>query len=144
MKGKNIVAKYSYKELKQAATEGRRIGGWKGLNVYAISKYKYDGTNNAYYVLYDDDNTLVYKGKVYGSISESGEVTEVTKPYSYFTPKKKNTEVPTASAKVVPATDYSATMSSDEYFSKLDREINELLAGVAIMEYNVKIGDYEV
>ena len=137
------MAKYSYKELKQAAAEGRRIGGWKGLNVYAISKYKYDGTNNAYYVLYDDDNTLVYKGKVYGSISESGEVTEVTKPYSYFIPKKKNTEV-SMPAKTVPATDYSVTMSSDEYFSKLDREINELLAGVATMEYNVKIGDYEV
>ena len=139
MKGKNIVAKYSYKELKLAASEGRRIGGWKGLNVYAISKYKYDGTNNAYYVLYDDDNTLVYKGKVYGSISESGEVTEVTKPYSYFIPKKKNTEASTP-AKTVPATDYSVTMSSDEYFSKLDREINELLAGVA----TIKIGDYKV
>lgn len=137
------MAKYSYKELKAAASEGRRIGGWKGLNVYAISKYKYDGTNNAYYVLYDDDNTLVYKGKVYGSISESGEVTEVTKPYSYFVPKKKNTEVPTP-AKVVPATDYSVTMSSDEYFSKLDREINELLAGVATIKYDTKIGDYEV
>ncbi len=138
------MAKYSYKELKAAASEGRRIGGWKGLNVYAISKYKYDGTNNAYYVLYDDDNTLVYKGKVYGSISESGEVTEVTKPYSYFVPKKKNTEVPvpakTVPAKTVPATDYSVTMSSDEYFSKLDREINELLAGVA----TIKIGDYKV
>ena len=135
-----IVAKYSYKELKAAASEGRRIGGWKGLNVYAISKYKYDGTNNAYYVLYDDDNTLVYKGKVYGSISESGEVTEVTKPYSYFVPKKKNTEV----AKTVPATNYSVTMSSDEYFSKLDREINELLAEAATIKYDTKIGDYKV
>lgn len=137
------MAKYSYKELKLAAAEGRRIGGWKGLNVYAISKYKYDGTNNAYYVLYDDDNTLVYKGKVYGSISESGEVTEVTKPYSYFTPKKKNTEVPVP-AKTVPATSYSVTMSSDEYFSKLDREINELLAEVATIKYDTKIGDYKV
>ena len=47
------MAKYSYNELKLAAAEGRRIGGYKGKNVFSCSKWKYDALRHkdAFYVL---------------------------------------------------------------------------------------------
>ena len=51
------MAKYSYNELKVAAAEGRRIGGYRGKNVFSCSKWKYDALKNkdAFYVLYDEN-----------------------------------------------------------------------------------------
>ena len=143
------MAKYSYNELKLAAAEGRRIGGYKGKNVFACSKWKYDPLRNkgSFYVLYDEDNKLVYDGIVYGTISEKGLVDEWNNKRTWISPQSQ-VEVsfePVASKKpqpqsqtpkkTVPASNYSAfvnggegPVNSENFFAELDRQINELLA----------------
>lgn len=133
----NFMAKYSYEELRSAATGGRRIGGWQEFNVYSCSKYDYDATKSNFYVLYDDGNKLVRKGQVYGSIDASGVITECPK-YWYNTPMRKNDKV----TRTVPASGYSAEVIADDFFRKLDQDINALLAGVDSMTFDV--GDINV
>ena len=119
------MAKYSYNELRSAAAAGRRIGGWQGRNVYACSKYDYDASKKDYFVIYDDGNKLVGQGYCVGKISESGLVTEHSK--EWYNVALRATERVT---KAVPASGYSAEVVTDEFFSRIDREINELLAGI--------------
>lgn len=142
------MAKYSYNELKLAAAEGRRIGGYKGKNVFSCSKWKYDPLRNkgSFYVLYDEDNKLVYDGIVYGTISEKGLVDEWNNKRTWISPvnQMEVNFTPVApgkssiSQKSIPATGYSAfvagvgdsggVISSENFFADLDRQINELLA----------------
>lgn len=144
------MAKYSYNELKVAAAEGRRIGGYKGKNVFACSEWKYDPLRNkgSFYVLYDEDNKLVCDGIVYGTISDKGAVDEWNNKRTWISPQSQVavTFEPVSPAKhkaksqtrTVPATAYSAfvagvgdsggIVSSENFFANLDKEINELLA----------------
>ena len=142
------MAKYSYNELKLAATEGRRIGGYMGKNVFACSKWKYGAERHkdAFYVLYDEDNKLVCDGIVYGTISEKGLVDEWNNKRTWISPQSQVSFEPVASKKpqsqtpkkTVPATAYSAfvagvsdsggVVNTEEFFVRLDKEINELLA----------------
>ena len=120
------MAKYNYNYLKQAAQDRTRIGTWKNIGVYACSKYKYDATKSQFYVLYDDGNTLVREGYCYGFIEPTGTVHE-KEPVWYNVPSKSGDVI----TKVVPASGYSAQVITDEFFSKLDKEINELLDNVS-------------
>ena len=148
------MAKYSYNELKVAAAEGRRIGGYKGKNVFSCSKWKYDPLRNkgSFYVLYDEDNKLVYDGIVYGTISEKGLVDEWNSKRTWLSPqsqvavtfepvspaKHKAKSQTSQQVRTVPATAYSAMVAgvgdsggvvdSENFFAELDRQINELLA----------------
>ena len=145
------MAKYSYNELKLAADEGRRIGGYKGKNVFVCSKWKYDPLRNkgSFYVLYDEDNKLVCDGIVYGTISEKGLVDEWNNKRTWISPQNQmvatfSTSQPEApgkskiSQKTVPATAYSAfvagvgdsggVVNTEDFFVRLDKEVNELLA----------------
>lgn len=145
------MAKYDYNALRAAATNGSRIGGWQGWDVYSCSKYDYDASKPHFYVLYDDDKKLVRKGLVYGSINDKGSIYEVDAPYEYFTPKKKNKPAP-ASTKATPATGYSAYMAGaqpgdtdvkvdvEDFFVRIDREINELLANADKIDLSVSFG----
>lgn len=143
------MAKYSYNELKVAAAEGRRIGGYKGKNVFSCSKWKYDAlkSKDAFYVLYDDNNKLVHDGIVYGTISDKGLVDEweyerqctwvspqsqVAVKFEPVSPAKHKAQ---AQSKTVPASSYSAfvnggegPINAEDFFVQLDKEINELLA----------------
>ena len=145
------MAKYSYNELKVAAAEGRRIGAYMGRNVFACSKWKYGAERHkdAFYVLYDEDNKLVYDGTIYGTISDKGLVDEWNNKRTWISPvnqmevsfapvasKKPQSQTP---KKTVPATAYSAMVAkvdpvkggivdSANFFAELDRQINELLA----------------
>ena len=144
------MAKYSYNELKVAAAEGRRIGGYMNRNVFACSKWEYDAlkskNRDSFYVLYDEDNKLVCDGTIYGTIGEKGLVDEWERKRAWVSPQSQ-VEVsfaPVASKakpqppKTVPATAYSAMVagvgdsggivSSENFFANLDKEINELLA----------------
>ena len=145
------MAKYSYNELKVAAAEGRRIGAYLGKNVFACSKWKYDplkGKDN-FYVLYDEDNKLVCDGIVYGTISDKGLVDEWNSKRTWISPlsqmevnftpvASKAKPQPPKSTKTVPASAYSAVVAgvsgsggvinTDDFFVRLDKEINELLA----------------
>ena len=120
------MEKYSYNYLKKAARDNIRIGTWNGIGVYACSKYKYNATTSQFYVLYDDGNKLVREGYCYGSIDINGFVNE-KEPTWYNVPSKSGDVV----TKVVPASGYSAQVITDEFFSKLDKEINELLDNVS-------------
>lgn len=148
------MAKYSYNELKLAAAEGRRIGGYKGKNVFSCSKWKYDALKNkdAFYVLYDEDNKLVHDGIVYGTISDGGLVDEWERQRTWVSPQSQVAVdfAPVASKakpqppKTVPATAYSAmvagvddsggVINTEDFFVRLDKEINELLATEFKME----------
>lgn len=77
-------------------------------------------------MIYDDGNKLVREGYCYGFIESSGAVNE-KEPTWYNVPSKSGDVV----TKVVPASGYSAQVITDEFFSKLDREINELLDNVS-------------
>ena len=152
------MAKYSYNELKVAAVEKRRIGGYLGKNVFACSKWKYDPLSNKgnFYVLYDEDNKLVCDGIIYGTISEKGLVDEwnnkrtwispqsqVAVTFEPVSPAKHKAKSQASQTRTVPATAYSAmvagvgdsggVVSSENFFANLDREINELLATPFIM-----------
>ena len=133
------MAKYSYNELKSAADTGRRIGGWKGKNVYACSKYDYDETKSHFYVLYDDGNKLISQGKVYGEINSNGEVTECSNPYFWYGPSKRKNA--TTVAKTVPATttvvESGVNVDVEDFFLRIDREINELLASTANQQFDM-------
>lgn len=120
------MAKYSYNELRSAAAANKRIGGWQGRNVYACSKYDYDASKKDYFVIYDDGNKLVGQGYCVGKISESGLVTEHAKEW-YNVPLRATDKV----TRTVPATSgYSDMVVADEFFVRIDKEINELLAGI--------------
>ena len=147
------MAKYSYNELKVAAAEGRRIGGYLGKNVFACSKWNYAAKQHkdAFYVLYDEDNKLVCDGIVYGTISEKGLVDEWERKRTWVSPMsqmevsfapvapkpKAKSETP-QQTRTVPATAYSAfvagvgdsggAINTEDFFVRLDKEINELLA----------------
>ena len=145
------MAKYSYNELKVAAAEGRRIGGYRGNNVFSCSKWKYGALcqKDAFYVLYDEDNKLVHDGIVYGTISDGGLVDEWERQRTWISPQSqvevsfapvapKAKSAPKEQTRTVPATAYSAMVagvgdsggivSSENFFANLVREINELLA----------------
>lgn len=120
------MAKYSRYELERAAAAGRRIGSWNGVEVFTCSKYDYNASDRNYWVLFDDGNKLVYGGSVYGNITEKGNVNECN-PYWYNVPRKKTEKV----VKTTPATSgYSDMVVADDFFVRVDREINELLAGI--------------
>lgn len=147
------MAKYDYNALKIAATNGSRIGGWQGWDVYSCSKYDYNAAEPHFYVVYDDDKKLVRKGLVYGSINSNGTINEVDSPYTYFTPKKKNKPAPAPTMKTTPATGYSAYMAGasetstdvevpiEDFFLRIDREINELLANASKVDLSVSFGE---
>ena len=127
------MAKYSRSALGQASTAGTRIGSWHGFGVYACSKYDYDATSKDYWVLYDDTNKLIRKGYCEGFISEDGNVTNCDK-YWYNVPTRSTERV----VKSTPATSgYSDMVVADEFFVRIDKEINELLANVKNMEFTV-------
>ena len=142
------MAKYSYNELKLAATEGRRIGGYLGKNVFACSKWNYAAKQHkdAFYVLYDEDNKLVCNGTIYGTISEKGLVDEWNNKRTWISPQSqvevnftpvapKAKSQTSQQTRTVPASAYSAMVNggegivnSENFFANLDKEINELLA----------------
>lgn len=127
-----MAAKYSYNELKKSAKNGSRIGRWKAVDVYTCSKYDYKPTSPYFWVLFDDGNKLVKQGYVYGTIDSSGTIDECDK-YWYNVPLRESDVI----TKRTPATNgYSDQVIADEFFSRIDKEINALLASVADKEFD--------
>lgn len=143
------MAKYDYNALREAAQQKRRIGGWQGYDVYACSKHKYNAGLPHFYVIYDDGNKLVRAGYVYGSISSSGEVDELRSPIKWTPPAPKGE----SAEKKVPATAYSAFVAgakpgdtevkvpTEDFFVRIDKEINELLANASKVDLTVHFGE---
>ena len=69
------IMQFTYSNLKAAANNDIKLGSWNDKEVYAISKDELEDAIRWFaYVIYDDNNLLYYDGKVYGQISERGEV----------------------------------------------------------------------
>ena len=145
------MAKYDYNALRDAAQQQKRIGGWKGWDVYTCSKYEYDPSSSCFWVIYDDDKKLVREGMIYGSITSNGTINEVDSPYAYFVPKK-NKSAPAPVMKSTPATAYRAYVAgatgdstsvevpTEDFFVRIDKEINELLANADSVDLSVSFG----
>ena len=84
--------------------DGKKVGVWHNTPVYAVSSswLKSNPDTKMAYIVYDDSNKFIFKGKVIGMVSNKGEVQEETRGYHYDyfnTPSQPKTEV-----KVKPAT----------------------------------------
>lgn len=149
------MAKYDYSELKSAAAAGRRIGSWQGTTVYSCSRRDYERQHldsPYFWVIYDDARTLVKQNKVYGTIDVNGGIDECAK-YQYLE-REKPTPKPASNpiSRTTPASAYSAFMAGakssdvevpvnvDDFFMKIDKEINELLASVSEVDLSVSFG----
>ena len=80
---------FNYRDLKIAEENGYKIGMWKGKAVFSCSSDNLSekGTG-AYFVLYDDENTIVKKNNsgdwmAYGSVSTNGDVSEYSSGRRY-------------------------------------------------------------
>ena len=72
---------FTYNSLRAAAYEGLRLGSWNGKAVFTCSKKELeDRGNGAYYIVYDDNNSLVsksgYTWTKYGEVDRAGTVHE--------------------------------------------------------------------
>ena len=84
---------FDYNTLKKAAANGGKIGNWKGLPVFSVSRdVLRNRGNGAYYVIYDEDNSFVKKDGAmwfrYGYLDKEGSVHEQTKREYFPTPSK--------------------------------------------------------
>lgn len=82
---------FDYSTLKMAARDGTRMGYWKDKAVFAASYADLENRGSgAYYILYDDDNTIVAKTnqgwKSFGKVSEYGHVQEYSSKRDYRSP----------------------------------------------------------
>jgi hypothetical protein len=80
--------KFSYENLKMISKNGSQVGNWNGSKVFACSCKELESKGSGvFYILYDDDNTLVKKTQdawmVYGSVNEAGNVRELDRPVRY-------------------------------------------------------------
>lgn len=85
---------FDYNTLKKAAANGGKIGNWKGLPVFSVSRDTLRNRGNgAYYVVYDEDNSFVKKEGAmwfrYGYLDKEGSVHEDTKREYFPTPAKR-------------------------------------------------------
>lgn len=85
---------FDYNTLKKAAANGGKIGNWKGLPVFSVSRdVLRNRGNGAYYVIYDEDNSFVKKEGAmwfrYGYLDKEGSVHEQTKREYFPTPSKR-------------------------------------------------------
>lgn len=89
---------FDYNTLKKAAANGGKIGNWKGLPVFSVSRDTLRNRGNgAYYVIYDEDNSFVKKEGAmwfrYGYLDKEGSVHEQTKREYFPTPSKPQPQV---------------------------------------------------
>ena len=133
---------FDYNTLEKAAANGGKIGNWKGLPVFSVSRDMLKNRGNgAYYVIYDEDNSFVKKEGAmwfrYGYLDKEGSVHEQTKREYFPTPAKREepkvdavkaefTYVPTATttADVRVEIDVEATLKKAR-----EMTIEDLLAG---------------
>ena len=136
---------FDYNTLKKAAANGGKIGNWKGLPVFSVSRDTLRNRGNgAYYIVYDEDNSFVKKEGAmwfrYGYLDKEGSVHEQAKREYFPTPSRKEeskvakydavkaefTYVPTATttADVKVEIDVEATLKKAR-----EMTIEDLLAG---------------
>jgi hypothetical protein len=96
---------FDYRTLRSLELNGERLGSWSGRPVFASSSGNLNEKGSgAFYVLYDDENKIVGRDGnrwySYGTVSESGSVSEYASRRSYNVSKpqtKKEEPVKTES-----------------------------------------------
>lgn len=109
---------FDFMTLERYEKRGEKLGSWRGLPVFALSKHHLkEKGNGAYYVLYDDDNVLVryHEGeyKVYGIVDEYGSVNEYTYTESYYKALAAETATSATEVSYTPGYDVAATVVAD-------------------------------
>ena len=110
---------FDFMTLERYEKRGEKLGSWRGLPVFALSRqHLKEKGNGAYYVLYDDDNVLVryHDGeyKIYGVVDEYGSVNEYAYTESYYkAPAAKRAPAAAEIPSVASATDVSYTPGYD-------------------------------
>lgn len=79
---------FDYRTLRSLELNGERLGNWSGRPVFASSSGNLNEKGSgAFYVLYDDENKIVGRDGnrwySYGTVSESGSVSEYASRRSY-------------------------------------------------------------
>ena len=124
---------FDFMTLERYEKRGEKLGSWRGLPVFALSRHHLkEKGNGAYYVLYDDDNVLVryHDGeyKIYGMVDEYGSVNEYAHTERYFVlptertaPAAVTAEIPSAPGPVYEAEEVVGDV-------KLGIDVDEVLA----------------
>ena len=141
---------FDYNTLKKAAANGGKIGNWKGLPVFSVSRDMLRNRGNgAYYVIYDEDNSFVKKEGAmwfrYGYLDKEGSVHEQTKREYFPTPSRKEEpkaakfDAVKAEFTYVPTANHETTTTTADVRMEIDVEatlkkaremtIEDLLAG---------------
>ena len=135
--------KFDYSSLRTAANNGARLGAWKGKSVFACSRKDLENKGSgAYYIVYDDDNSLVGRSSSgglwkYGSVAVNGNVDELSQSERYDKPTSQLERADAAVAFTFgdqnePTVDVDFRMNADvNEVLKQAREmtIDDLLAG---------------
>lgn len=132
---------FDFMTLERYEKRGEKLGSWRGLPVFALSRHHLkEKGNGAYYVLYDDDNVLVryHEGeyKIYGIVDEYGSVNEYAHTESYYKAPAAKTapaavEIPCAPGPdYVPGYDATAPVVGDV---KLEIDVEGVLANARTM-----------
>lgn len=122
---------FDFNSLKAAWKSDAALGKWNGVPVYACPKNQLRNVSQQYfYIVFDDNNALVRGEYRYGTVSSTGNVTELSSPKPYTYPEEKRTSTPEVKveevgvpAEAVPLVDAGA----NEFFIKIEAEIDALL-----------------
>ena len=103
---------FDFMTLERYEKRGEKLGSWRGLPVFALSRHHLkEKGNGAYYVLYDDDNVLVryHDGeyKIYGMVDEYGSVNEYAHTERYFVLPTERTAPAATNDTCAPGPDYT-------------------------------------
>ena len=123
--------------------DGQRVGLWHDTPIYAANSawLKANPRTDVAFIVYDDCNKFVFKGKVIGTVSGKGQVQEETRGYHYDYFKTNTTIAPTAEAKVKAANIKETAVevgipdvgldTLDAFFSGLNTAVDAFLATAA-------------
>lgn len=133
---------FDFNSLRAAWRSDEVLGKWNGVPVYACPKNQLRNVSQQYfYIVFDDNNALVRGEYRYGTVSSTGNVTELSSPKPYSYPEEKRTSTPAKEPEVkveevgVPAeTVPMVDAGANEFFIKIEAEIDALLKSEFVFE----------
>ena len=121
--------------------DGQKVGVWHDTPVYAVSSswLKSNPDTKMAYVVYDDSNKFIFKGKVIGMVSNKGEVQEETRGYHYDYFETETKATPTVKVRAADIKESAVEVgipdvgidTLDAFFAGLSAPIDAFLANAA-------------
>ena len=124
---------FTYENLMMAEAQKMSIGKWKGLQVYTCAKANLKPINGVYWIIYDDDNKIVWYNSIidkfyaYGTIDINGNVDEWDKCKIYTSTKAKEK--------------YVEKKYEEEIIDKMINELEEEPAIIGDVAYGIDVDD---